>query len=283
VDVATLEAGLLVNDVDLSCSSKVADHEELMAGSDVAYTITLCNEGLYLAEQVTMSDSLSTELQLVAGSLEGGTYDGGTRTISWQGSLAADAEHVITFLATVLPETPNGTRLSNTAVIDDGLGTVIERTVSLTVLRADLSESSMSANSTWVAPGEMVTYTIKLVNAGKVVTGATLSCTLPPLLSLVEGTSYASAGDLLVEGQTLIWSGELSAKGMVIVRNVAMVSPDVSSAERIITEAYLVDSGGTAYELDATIVVAPSHVFFWPLMFGFSQMGLWGQRAKPHR
>ena len=74
VPVARLEAGVLVNEVNLTSSTKVAHANQVLAGEDITYTITLHNAGRMVATNVTMTDALPATLQLVEGTLEGGTY-----------------------------------------------------------------------------------------------------------------------------------------------------------------------------------------------------------------
>jgi len=96
--------------------------------------------------------------------------------------------HLIAYDVRVDPATPPLTLITNTALITDSLGSH-ERTATTQIVQADLSASSKTATPLSVAPGEVVTYTLRLVNTGS---GAPdplmVTDTLPVGLTLEPGT-----------------------------------------------------------------------------------------------
>ena len=258
-------AEVWVNPVDLSTSSKIAHTDELPAGSPVTYTITLRNSGLTSADHVVMTDALPAELELVTETLTGGTWDHENRTVFWQGALPPKAEQEISFQAQVLPSLVKGGWVTNTALLDDGHGVVIERAAVVKVLRGDLSTSDMSAGSSFTVPGGWVIYTFRLINTGEIGIGATLSCTPAARLIVAPDTLYATAGDVSLAGQTLTWRGSIVPHGMVIVRFSATVSKD-APLQTITSEALLVDDAGAETTLRAAVTVIEGEYTFFPLI-----------------
>jgi large repetitive protein len=89
---------------------------------DVSYTIVLTNDGS-LAQPDNpgdeLTDILSSQLVLVSATATSGTAvaNVGTNTVRWNGSIAASALVTITINATIRPDTPVGSTISNQATI----------------------------------------------------------------------------------------------------------------------------------------------------------------------
>ncbi|NLG51466.1 MAG: S8 family serine peptidase [Chloroflexi bacterium] len=266
VPVARLEAGALVNEVNLTPSTHLAHTNEVIAGEGITYTITLHNGGRLTATNVTMTDELPAALQLVEGTLEGGTYDAERHAIVWQGTLPPHSGRVVRFRANTLPNTPNGTIIVNTARIDNGHGDVIERPAEVRVLRGDLSESDMLVTPGYAAAGGTATYTLRVRNSGPVDIAGSLLCLPPEPLSVDIASLYASAGSIGWE-DGVRWEGLVRAQGMVIVRLTVAIPKDAPQ-QTLMTEAHLVDVGGleTVLQADLTIGAETGRVVYLPMM-----------------
>lgn len=115
----------LVGSVD--GSSKRVWPTMLNAGDAMTYTITLRNPGPDL-ETVCVTDTLPAEVQF-SGSLSASAgnwgYAGGV--ITWAGALSAGTPVEITYVASVDALVTDPRAIPNVALIDDGLGNVVER------------------------------------------------------------------------------------------------------------------------------------------------------------
>ncbi len=131
-----------------------------------------------------------------------------------------------------------------------------------------LEASTLSVDPDEAAVGEVVTFTMALVNDGVLDTGATFTDTLPTTLRHT-GTPTASTGAApSVNGATLTWSGVISAMHTVTLTYSAEVtstaaSANAASAPRIVNEVTFVDGFGTAYTRS---VVINERMIFLPLV-----------------
>ncbi len=108
---------------ELGSSSKVASNSVPAMGEVVTYTITLQNSGAPLTETVLLTDTLPAELLYQSGSLTadfGTPDDSNTPTLTWSGTPGTETNITITYAATVVE--PTAQLVTNTAVINDGLG-----------------------------------------------------------------------------------------------------------------------------------------------------------------
>jgi uncharacterized repeat protein (TIGR01451 family) len=264
VTMASLQAGLLVNEVTLESSTKAVSRELAPAGEAVTYTITLRNSGLAAANTVTMTDALPAEVALVTDSLQGGSYDALARVVQWAGALGPGGEHVVRFQASLGANARNGTVVTNTVAIACGATPTLSRTAALTVLRGDLSRSDMAVTPAWLLPGQAVTYTIRLRNTGAVQMAARLDSHLPAPLEVVPGSEFASSGTMGLEDRKVSWNGTMLPQAMVILRfrATALLGSSPGSA---VTEATIVDAGGLEYVLRARVIVN-AHLQYLPLV-----------------
>jgi uncharacterized repeat protein (TIGR01451 family) len=91
---------LTVTQPDLTVSKDVAPSADLDLGQVVTYTITLSNDGDGAANGIVLTDTLPVGITFVGFvTANGATHDAGV--ISWSGNLAAGADLVIVFTATL--------------------------------------------------------------------------------------------------------------------------------------------------------------------------------------
>ncbi|VAW43131.1 hypothetical protein MNBD_CHLOROFLEXI01-910 [hydrothermal vent metagenome] len=112
---------------DLQASGMQASNSAPAAGETIAYTILLQNPGPALAT-VTMTDTLPSGVTF-AGNLtaSSGTAGESGGVITWQGDVPAANPVMIQFEVLVSPAISVPQAIVNTAVIDDGLGNIIQR------------------------------------------------------------------------------------------------------------------------------------------------------------
>ena len=264
--MATLPASLLINEVNVAPSSKLAGTARVQAGSSAAFRIVARNSGLHPAPGMRVTDTLPLGLSLVPESLQGASYDAGTRSILWSGHLPASGEHEITFAATVPGDMANGTWLTNTALFDDGFRGIVARSAAVSIVRGDLSSSELAASPTWIVPGGAALFSFHLVNSGTHDMDATLAGELPVPLTLLAGSAYASAGDLHTDGRAFSWEGTVVGRGMVLVRLMAVAPVDMT-AQTVIARATLADAGGITKILEAPVMVLQGELFVMPLLY----------------
>jgi len=115
---------------DLSASSKVAEPTVAQYFQNVAYTITLRNEG-DLGASVTITDT--PPMAYKDGTASGGLWwDDAAGALRWQGEVAAGAERVLSFLVRgPTPIIAHGSLLVNDVVIDDGVHAPFVRSASV--------------------------------------------------------------------------------------------------------------------------------------------------------
>ena len=273
VVLRTLEEGILANTVDLRGSTVVADRSQVAAGESLSYVVTVKNDGLYRADQVTLVDSLPAELTMVPGTLLGGVYEGDLRRITWLGPLDPGESHAVSFTALVSDTARHDQQITNEVLLSDGHGGTVQKSVTVRVLRGDLSQSQMVAQPGRVSPCGTVTFTVQIANSGEFPVGATLRNEPPETITVHPSSLYASDGEVSWDGGAVTWQGQVARNGMVIVRYSALVSHDVEGLY-ITNEALITDEGGLSYPLVARAVISGNDVTQFPLVFQ-------GYRAYP--
>lgn len=147
---------------------KTASPETVEPGTILTYTVNISNRGPSPAENVLLSDNIPPELSNVEFSADNGStfqpwtglYNLGTlaagasRTIFIRGTVAASASGSITNTAAVAGDTPDPDLSNNTST-----------EVTPVSEQADLSVVKLGAPNP-VLPGEILTYTLTISNAG---------------------------------------------------------------------------------------------------------------------
>lgn len=157
----------------LERSYKMASSFVVRPGDPVTYTIKLINFSP-LSATASVTDPVSAQLTYVDGSATGGgTYDAGSRTLSWADVVVPPFGHAaLTFSAVTPGDLVTPTLITNVATIASGAET-FERRAAIVVFnqpvpppRPMLGGSYKSASQRIVAAGQPFTYTINLINSG---------------------------------------------------------------------------------------------------------------------
>ncbi|MBI4320340.1 MAG: DUF11 domain-containing protein [Chloroflexi bacterium] len=156
---------------DLNTSAKTVNLTTVIPFSSVVtYTIVLSNTGTDHARGASFTDTIPSGLFYIAGSAtnsSGSLSWPDATTLRWTGTVTVGQPTTVTYRAFVLPPMPNGTIITNTAYITDGTGNPLTRLVTSTVSSApNLSTSAKTSAPSRVAPGGMITYTIRITNTG---------------------------------------------------------------------------------------------------------------------
>ncbi|MFM8735528.1 MAG: FG-GAP-like repeat-containing protein, partial [Pirellulales bacterium] len=188
-DTALVPADLSVTKTDGSST--------YVPGQNVTYTITTTNNGPDPVTGAVVTDVLPTGTTFVSAT-GGAAYNALTNTVSYTaGTLAVGG--TTSFTLTILPASSRRGSLSNTARVTAPAGTIdlvpgnnTASDVNTVVRPVDLWVTKTDGSSTYV-PGETVTYTVTVGNAGpRVATGAVVTDVLPTGTTFVSATGGAT-------------------------------------------------------------------------------------------
>ncbi len=211
------------------------------AGGMVVYPITVSNFGPADAQNVVLTDAIPPEITGVEFSIDGGsTFSpwpgsldigtlpaGETRTILIRGIVSLSATGIISNTVEVSSTTPDPNPSNNTSTVDVEVIAPVEADISVV----------KTASPNPVTPGEVLTYTIVVANAGPndaqnvVLTDSIPSSIIGPEFSTNGGGTFSSwPGSLnigtLAAGQTrtILIRGTVSPSAIGVIANTAIVT-----------------------------------------------------------
>ncbi len=237
---------------------KWASSSVVAGGQTFSYTIALHNMSNVDAT-ATVTDPLPMQVTYVDGSASGdATYDAGTRTLVWTAiTVTANSEVRLTFDVTA-DAVAHPTVVMNEAKIAVG-NFVFEKPAWVMIVPENSFPSSLDrsykmASRFVVAPGEAVTYTIKLINSSPISATANVTDPIPAQLAYVDGS--ATGGGLYDAGsQTLTWNGVTVPPFGHVALTFAATAPNDVVTPTLIANIATIASGATSFERRATIVV----------------------------
>ena len=217
--------------------TKVASVSEVVAGTDLTYTLTAKNLGPSKAVNAVIADVLPTGVTLKSVSAAGGSCNPGQpgnpaapTTCTFDG-LAVNAEGVMTVVVTVNPDT-QGTLLNNGRVSADSLDNnnandLASASVAV-VGKADLAVTKADTPDPVIA-GQQLTYDIRVTNTGpSTARNVQLDDPLPAGLSFSGYSLPGGSGSCALVGTTLSCSlGDLAPDASARVVVTAAVSPSI--------------------------------------------------------
>ncbi|MDI7276103.1 MAG: cohesin domain-containing protein [Anaerolineae bacterium] len=198
---------------DLSTSEKTATPTSVRAGDPLTYTIVLRNNGPSdtVADLTDPVPAGTTYVQSSATATAGTiTYTEATNLITWHGTVAVGQPVTLTFSAQVAPGTPANTPITNTATVDDHVNPPLAlEATALVADAANLSGTSKAVDKDSALPGDVLTYTVTLLNTGNRTALVSFSDPIPEHTTYVPGSvSYA---DYDAATDTVRWVGMLPA------------------------------------------------------------------------
>ena len=113
-------------------------------------------------------------------------------------------------------------------------------------------------------PGDTLTYTIRLDNAGPARPGVRVTDTLPLELYYL-GDLWASAGSYGEEGGVITWTGNMLANGLVTITFGVTVSEQITEPHTIANTAFINDGRGKIWERRSAMVVN-GYAIYLPLL-----------------
>jgi len=182
----------------------------------LTYTIRVTNTGIVSATQVFVTDTVPVEGTFLSATPP---YSGpdASRVITWSlGTLGVQETRTLTFTILVRDDIIEGTVITNTAWAFDHEGDHVSGTTATPVQGTPGLQLSKMANTYYVVPNQVITWTIVISNTGNVQLVTVAVTDLLP-----SGLSYADQARLdgtpkepdTINGQQLVWNnvGPLSA------------------------------------------------------------------------
>jgi len=267
-------AGLRVNPVELEQSSLQLSPTLLDLNRTAAGEVRLVNSGKVTAPAARAIVAFSDRLIYEEGSAStGAVYDPVGHQLTWVGPVTPTEPVTVTFRARPDIRLADGERITLTAQIDDGLGTIRPLAASVVVRRADLSESSLTTHLEQVQAGNPVAYTVQVVNRGTGSTTAQGRVAIPSNASLVSGSlwSYSGTVEIITSTQEIVWRGWMP--GRSIANWGFALTPQ--QAGDLVTRLSLDDGQGTVLTRSVSVrVFLPPYHLYLPLTVGLDA-GVW--------
>jgi len=251
---------------NLSGSFKEAT-AEAGAGGLITYTLHLINSGDKLVENVQLIDPLPAGTTYDSHDPGAGSntfnYNPTLNQMEWTGNLAPDEELVFHFWATVDDPLPPMDVITNTATVEWN-SELLQLSAATTILKVALDESYKQA-AVEAEVGELITYTIHLVNSGNI-PAEQVQLTDP----LPDGTTYDhGAGDGFTYNPTLNqmeWTGVLTPTEELVFQFWVKVSAH-QPPPKLITNTATLEWNGTSLQLGAdTRIVGPAWRVYLPII-----------------
>jgi uncharacterized repeat protein (TIGR01451 family) len=122
------------------------------------------------------------------------------------------------------------------------------------ILQGNLYSSTKTVQPTLPEPGQVMTYTIRLVNSGPLLSSVRLTDTLPAGVHSPTNL-WASAGLYGESGGVVTWAGQVAADSPVTIRFNVTVDSGIDSPQAIVNTVQLDDGLGHILRRQATALV----------------------------
>ena len=189
--------------------SKTDNRSTATPGDTLTYVITVTNTSQVNGTNVTVTDSLPTQVTYLLAS-DSGTHASGV--ITWTGlSIAAGATKTLTVIAQVNSGVANGTVITNTAAVN---GVTAQDTTTVQTSPGQNLTITLTDSKDPVAPCENFTYTVTVTNLS-----STALSNQEIRLSLGSSVTFLSASDNGTNGSSLVtWTGVSIGAGSSVTR-----------------------------------------------------------------
>jgi uncharacterized repeat protein (TIGR01451 family)/gliding motility-associated-like protein len=237
--------------------NKTVNVQTISAGEEMTYTIIVNNNGLSDAHGVVMNDVLPAEVALVSWNASQGSWT----TPDWYiGTMAAGTQATLTLTVHVYSNTPDGSTIANTAIVNaitlDPDQSNNTSTVEVTVNNISDIEILKITTTPIVYPGGTVEYILTVTNHGPAdAVNVTVTDVLPAGLTFVS--AVASTGTW----SDPVWTiGTLAAGSSAMLTLTALLDATITGGTEIvntaIAESDTFDPDSTNNISDALIIAA---------------------------
>ncbi len=232
------------------------------AGGQIVYTIQFGNTGSADATGVVITDGVPVGTTFVSAT-GGGTYNGGTNTVTWNiGTVAAGTSGSVSLTVQVGLGVPNGTVIVNTASMTASNASAPPNTVASTVAVAPVLTFQKTDTPDPVRAGGQIVYTISFSNTGNGdATGVVITDVVPANATFVSATG---GGTYNGGTNTVTWNiGTVAAGTSGSVSLTVQVGLGVPNGTVIVNTASMAASNASAppNTVASTVAVAPVLTF----------------------
>ncbi len=231
---------------------KVASSNPVTATELLTYTIYVINTSSADATNLTITDTLDTNVNYVSG----GSHN--TGVVTWSKSLLAAGNHTIYTLTVTVTDVPSGTILTNEldaysyerATAKHYLETTVHSTISAPVMRL-----TKLASPNPVLSGDTLTYTLIVTNVGSADGAITVTDVISTDLATIQ-SGDGGTPDYDVGTGVITWTDNLNKGGEVGVYTLTvMVNDDVLTGTTITNMADVTTTVGGIGDSDSVDVI----------------------------
>nr|MBP7689058.1 DUF11 domain-containing protein [Thermoflexales bacterium] len=257
-------------------SKKVVTKSGVLPGETFTYTVSMLNPSV-VAQAIKVTDTLPLSVTFVSAT-GGATYDAGTHSVFWSGSVPGTSLTPTTFdiVVTMSPNAPVGLSVVNSASFYNGVSNALittKQSPSTIVLpSADLQLSKTSDKLTG-GLGEIIQYTLVFRNDGpNTASGATLMDEIPAEVTVIPAsivpTKFSTVPLWNAVNRTVNWKNNLAVGEVVTVTYDATINSGSSLGLAIINLASITapNADGVAYGGALTEVIYQNKIFL-PVLF----------------
>ena len=244
-------------------SYKSASEHVLLSGEAVTYTIKLINVGA-ISATANVSDPVPTAMDYVPGSATGGgAYDPGTRTLTWSNVTVPANGHVALSFVTTATVVTSPTFVINTATITSD-NVTFQRSVPVVIVphlvplpHPNLAGSYKMASQRLLAPDDVLTYTIRLINSGNDDALVDVTDPVPTPMSYVTGS--ANEGGVYDPGtKILTWNAITVPAASNVSLSFAVTSTvNVTRPMPVMNTATISVTGDGSFRRSAFVLLLP--------------------------
>jgi uncharacterized repeat protein (TIGR01451 family) len=255
-------------------TKKLTSKAEVLPSETFTYTISMLNPSS-VVQAIKVTDTLPLDVTFVSAT-GGATYDAGSHTVYWSGSVPGTSLTPTTFdiVVTMAPNASVGSSVVNDASFYNGVSNALitTKSASTSVLPSADLVLNKTSNRLLGSLGQTIKYTLVLKNEGpNAANPATLLDMVPAEVGVV-GSSITSTKASLVplwnaSNRTVNWQGALSVGEVVTVTYDAVINVGSPEGLAVINLAKL--SAPNAYDTvfeSALTEVIFGHKLFLPIV-----------------
>ncbi|MFN3763549.1 MAG: Ig-like domain-containing protein, partial [Anaerolineae bacterium] len=226
----------------------------------LVYTLTFTNTGDAVATDVWLTDTLPTGVVYDSAD-PAPTYQSGP-TVAWYWPSLSPLSGPLTVVLTVTVNLlPDGTVLTNGALLDSAETGPVTATATTTVQTADLVAGKWRVEPDVIGPGGVVTFTLRVTNTGSLTaTGTRITDTLPAGFTAVYSEAVGATPD-----SGTVWTADL-APGATAAITLAAQAPTTpwGPVTRTVFNTVTVSTAAPEYDLADNQAVASVDVIPGP-------------------